>query len=131
LIFCVADSLGKVSQASCTRLILQIFSSFCSGVIWQISLTFVQDLFLQSFSSFYVQDSFGKVSLKLLFRTHFAKFFELLVQDSFGKVSQVFCVQNAFGKVSEDFCSGLIWQSSSSFMFTTDLAKFFKLIVQD
>jgi hypothetical protein len=72
----------------------------------------------ESFSSFYVQDSFGKVSLKILFRTHLAKFFELLVQDSFGKVSQA-------------FCSELIWQSSSSFMFTTDLAKFFKLFVQD
>jgi hypothetical protein len=47
--------------------------------------------------------------LKLLFRTGFAKFLKLFVQDWFGKVLQA-------------LCSGLIWQSSSSFMFTTDLA---------
>jgi hypothetical protein len=108
------------------------FSNFCSGLVFAKFLKF-----------FYVQDSFGKVSLKLLFRTHFVKFFKLLVQDSFGKVSQVFCVQNSFGKVSQAFvqdsfckvsqafCSGLIWQSSSSFMLRTDLAKFFNLFVQD
>jgi hypothetical protein len=108
------------------------FSNFCSGPV-----------FAKFLKLFYVQDSFGKVSLKILFRTHFGKFFELLVQDSFGKVSQVFCVQNSFGKfsqgfvqgsfckVSQAFCSGLIWQSSSSFMFTTDLVKFFTLFVQD
>jgi hypothetical protein len=87
------------------------FSNFCSGLV-----------FAKFLKLFYVRDSFGKVSLKLLFRTHLAKFFELLDQDSFGKVSQVFCVQNSFGKVSQAFCSGLIWQISSSFLFTTDLA---------
>jgi hypothetical protein len=87
------------------------FSNFCSGLV------------------------FAKFLKLFMFRTHLAKFlssfcsglillsfFELLVQDSFGKVSQVFCVQNSFGKVSQAFRSGLIWQSSSSFMFTTDLA---------
>jgi hypothetical protein len=120
--------LAKFLDLLCLGLTWQ---SFCSGVIWQISQTFFWTFFCKVSRAFYVQDSFGKVSLKLLFRTHFANFFELLVQDSFGKVSQVFCIQNSFGKVSQAFCSELIWQSSSSFMFTTDLAKFFKLFVQD
>jgi hypothetical protein len=110
LIFCVWDSLGKVSQA----FVQESFGKF-------LELLF-GTFFCKVSRAFYVQDSFGKVSLKFLFRTHFANFFELLVQDSFGKVSQVFCVQNSFGKVSQAFCSELIWQSSSSFSFTTDLS---------
>jgi len=129
LIFCVWDSLGKVSQAFCTRLILQIFQAFVQESFGKFLQLLLWTCFCKVSQAFYVQDSFGEVSLTLLFRTHFAKFFELLVQDSFGEVSQVFCF--SFGKVSQAFCSRLIWQSSSSFLFKTDLADFFKLFGHD
>lgn len=142
-------SIGKVSQAFCSGLshLAKFLDLLCLRLTWQSFSSFLYKThfanfskllfrsYLANFSNFCSGLVFAKFLKLFMFRTHLAKFlssfcsglillsfFELLVQDSFGKVSQVFCVQNSFGKVSQAFRSGLIWQSSSSFMFTTDLA---------